>query len=194
MALTDVKVKTAKPKERPYKLADGGGMYLLINANGSKYWRMKYRFAGKEKMLSIGVYPDVTLADAREKRSEARKYLRLVAIRVRQKRRKIALQMSLKNTFEAVAREWHQTKADRWSLRYRDEIIDTFEKDIFPTSASDLLPKSSRWSYWKHYVRWRNVEHWRKCARSANVVVRCFAMQLLLVEPTITLLPILPVL
>ena len=53
MALTDVKVKTAKPKEKPYKLADGGGMYLLINANGSKYWRIKYRFAGKEKMLSI---------------------------------------------------------------------------------------------------------------------------------------------
>lgn len=75
MALTDVKVKTAKPKEKPYKLADSGGMYLLINANGSKYWRMKYRFAGKEKMLSIGVYPDVTLADAREKRSEARKIL-----------------------------------------------------------------------------------------------------------------------
>lgn len=75
MALTDVKVKTAKPKEKPYKLADGGGMYLLINANGSKYWRMKYRFAGKEKMLSIGVYPDISLADAREKRNEARKIL-----------------------------------------------------------------------------------------------------------------------
>lgn len=75
MALTDIKVKTAKPKDKPYKLADGGGMYLLINTNGSKYWRMKYRFAGKEKMLSIGVYPDVTLADAREKRSEARKLL-----------------------------------------------------------------------------------------------------------------------
>ena len=75
MALTDIKVKTAKPKDKPYKLADGGGMYLLINTNGSKYWRMKYRFAGKEKMRSIGVYPDVTLADAREKRSEARKLL-----------------------------------------------------------------------------------------------------------------------
>ena len=85
MALTDIKVKTAKPKDKPYKLADGGGMYLLINTNGSKYWRMKYRFAGKEKMLSIGVYPDVTLADAREKRSEARK---LEAIQGRQKRKK----------------------------------------------------------------------------------------------------------
>ncbi|MCI5462360.1 tyrosine-type recombinase/integrase [Escherichia coli] len=133
MALTDVKVKTAKPKEKPYKLADGGGMYLLINANGSKYWRMKYRFANKEKMLSIGVYPDVTLADAREKRSEARKILAAGGDPGEAKKEeKISLQMSLKNTFEAVAREWHQSKADRWSLRYRDEIIDTFEKDIFP--------------------------------------------------------------
>lgn len=88
MALTDIKVKTAKPKDKPYKLADGGGMYLLINTNGSKYWRMKYRFAGKEKMLSIGVYPDVTLADAREKRSEARKLLAAGAIQGRQKRKK----------------------------------------------------------------------------------------------------------
>lgn len=133
MALTDVKVKTAKPKEKPYKLTDGGGMYLLINANGSKYWRMKYRFAGKEKMLSIGVYPDVSLADAREKRSEARKILSAGGDPGEvKKEEKIAQQMSQKNTFEAIAREWHQTKADRWSLRYRDEIIDTFEKDIFP--------------------------------------------------------------
>lgn len=88
MALTDIKVKTAKPKDKPYKLADGGGMYLLINTNGSKYWRMKYRFAGKEKMLSIGVYPDVTLADAREKRSEARKLLAAGGDPGRQKRKK----------------------------------------------------------------------------------------------------------
>ncbi len=133
MALTDVKVKTAKPKEKPYKLTDGGGMYLLINANGSKYWRMKYRFAGKEKMLSIGVYPDVSLADAREKRSEARKILSAGGDPGEvKKEEKIARQMIQKNTFEAIAREWHQTKSDRWSLRYRDEIIDTFEKDIFP--------------------------------------------------------------
>lgn len=133
MALTDIKVKTAKPKDKPYKLADGGGMYLLINTNGSKYWRMKYRFAGKEKMLSIGVYPDVTLADAREKRSEARKLLAAGGDPGEAKKEeKIAQQISLKNTFEAIAREWHQSKADRWSLRYRDEIIDTFEKDIFP--------------------------------------------------------------
>ena len=88
MALTDIKVKTAKPKEKPYKLSDGGGMYLLINTNGSKYWRMKYRFAGKEKMLSIGVYPDVTLADARENAVKLGKSSLQDAIRVRQKEEK----------------------------------------------------------------------------------------------------------
>lgn len=88
MALTDIKVKTAKPKEKPYKLSDGGGMYLLINTNGSKYWRMKYRFAGKEKMLSIGVYPDVTLADARENAVKLGKSSLQDAIRVRQKKKK----------------------------------------------------------------------------------------------------------
>ena len=70
MALTDIKVKTAKPKDKPYKLADGGGMYLLINTNGSKYWRMKYRRPSdkKEDRLAFGVWPTVTLAQARAKR------------------------------------------------------------------------------------------------------------------------------
>ena len=194
MALTDIKVKTAKPKEKPYKLADGGGMYLLINTNGSKYWRMKYRFAGKEKMLSIGVYPDVTLADARENAAKLGKSSLLEAIQGWQKRGKIRAANEFENTFEAIAREWHQSKADRWSLRYRDEIIDTFEKTFFPTLANALSPKSNQWSYWKHCVKWKNVELWRKCAKSASAVVRCSAMQLLLVGQTTTLLPILPVL
>ncbi len=75
MPLTDVKVRTAKPLYEPYKLADGGGLYLLVNPNGSRYWRMKYRVLGREKLLSIGVYPDVPLAMARQKRDEARRSL-----------------------------------------------------------------------------------------------------------------------
>lgn len=133
MPLTAIKVKTAKPMEKAYKLADGGGMYLLINANGSKYWRLKYRYAGKEKMLSIGVYPDISLADARQKRDAARKLLAAGSDPGEVKKtEKLAQKLSLDNTFDAIAREWHQQKSDRWSPRYRDEIIDTFEKDIFP--------------------------------------------------------------
>ncbi|MES3577295.1 tyrosine-type recombinase/integrase [Enterobacter ludwigii] len=133
MPLTDIKVKSAKPTDKAYKLTDGGGMYLLVKPNGSKYWRLKYRFVGKEKMLSIGVYPDVSLADARQKRDEARKVLAAGGDPGEVKKAdKLAQKLSTENTFEAIAREWHRQKADRWSLRYRDEIIDTFEKDIFP--------------------------------------------------------------
>jgi integrase len=94
---------------------------------------MKYRVMGREKLLSIGVYPDISLAVARQIRDEARRALAQGndpgAIK---KAEKQAKKIAAENTFEAIAREWHKAKADRWSLRYRDEIIDTFEKDIFP--------------------------------------------------------------
>lgn len=75
MDMSDIKIKTTKPLGKPYKLSDSGGLYLIVNRNGSKYWRMKYRFAGKEKMLSIGVYPQVTLAEARNQRDDAKNLL-----------------------------------------------------------------------------------------------------------------------
>lgn len=73
MALSDTKVRSAKSEDKAYKLTDGNGLFLLVHPNGSKYWRFRYRFGGKEKMLAFGVYPDVSLANAREKRDEARK-------------------------------------------------------------------------------------------------------------------------
>lgn len=73
MALSDVKVRSAKPEAKAYKLTDGEGMVLLVHPNGSKYWRLRYRFGGKEKMLALGKYPEVSLADARARRDEARK-------------------------------------------------------------------------------------------------------------------------
>ncbi|EGM5697857.1 tyrosine-type recombinase/integrase [Salmonella enterica subsp. enterica] len=133
MPLTDAKVRALKPREKTYRLGDAGGLYVEVATNGSRYWRMKYRVAGKEKRLAFGVYPDVSLADAREKRDAAKKILAAGGDPGETKKsEKLAQKLNAENTFEAVAREWHQTKADRWSLRYRDEIIDTFEKDIFP--------------------------------------------------------------
>ncbi|QBH98444.1 DUF4102 domain-containing protein [Limnobaculum zhutongyuii] len=133
MKLNARQVETSKPKEKDYKLTDGGGLYLLVKANGSKYWRLKYRIAGKEKLLAVGVYPDTSLADARLKREEARKLIAAGEDPSEQRKaEKQAQKVSVENTFEAIAREWHKSKADRWSIRYRDEIISTFEGDIFP--------------------------------------------------------------
>ncbi|EPK9178241.1 TPA: DUF4102 domain-containing protein, partial [Serratia marcescens] len=133
MKLTARQVDTAKPKEKPYKLSDGGGLYLEVAPNGSRYWRMKYRINGKEKRLSFGVYPIVSLAVARDEREKAKRILAAGGDPGEVKKAgKLAQKLSIENTFEAIAREWHKSKADRWSLRYRDEIIDTFEKDIFP--------------------------------------------------------------
>ncbi|HHQ6617143.1 TPA: tyrosine-type recombinase/integrase [Serratia fonticola] len=145
MPLTDAKVRALKPRDKPYRLGDAGGLYVEVATNGSRYWRMKYRVAGKEKRLAFGVYPDVSLADAREKRDAAKKLLAAGGDPSETKKaEKLAQKLNLENTFEAIAREWHQTKADRWSLRYRDEIIDTFEKDIFPyigkRPIADLKP------------------------------------------------------
>ena len=75
MSLSDAKARNAKPRAKPYKIADGDGLFLLIVPSGSKYWRLRYFFGGKEKLLALGVYPDVTLLDARERRAEARKVL-----------------------------------------------------------------------------------------------------------------------
>ncbi|MGM7884277.1 tyrosine-type recombinase/integrase [Yersinia enterocolitica] len=133
MKLNARQIETCKPKEKDYKLSDGGGLYLLVKANSGKYWRLKYRIAGKEKLLALGVYPDVSLADARFRRDEARRMLAGGCDPSEAKKaEKYAQKISMKNTFEAIAREWHRSKADRWSIQYRDEIIDTFEKDIFP--------------------------------------------------------------
>ncbi|SAE88123.1 phage integrase family site-specific recombinase [Enterobacter hormaechei] len=107
MALSDVKVRSAKPEEKAYKLTDGEGMVLLVHPNGSKYWRLRYRFGGKEKMLALGKYPEVSLADARGRRDEARK---LLANGVAPSENKKAVKVEHEQeaiTFEVVAREWH---------------------------------------------------------------------------------------
>lgn len=108
MKLNARQVDTAKPKEKPYKLADGGGLYLLVNPNGSRYWRLKYRVAGKEKLLALGVYPDVTLADARTKRDEAKRGMAGgIDPNEAKREEKLNREAQIKNTFEEIAREWH---------------------------------------------------------------------------------------
>ncbi|EJC3619415.1 TPA: tyrosine-type recombinase/integrase [Escherichia coli] len=131
MALTDIQIKRAKPQDKPYTLNDGQGLSLLINPDGSKGWR--FRFAGKARLMSFGSYDLVSLAEAREKRDTARKQVANGIDPVAERKaQKIAQKLSTENSFEAVSREWHAAKADRWTLAYREEIIKTFEQDVFP--------------------------------------------------------------
>lgn len=133
MKLTARQVETAKPKDKPYKLADGGGLYLLVNPNGKRYWRLKYRSLGKEKLLAIGVYPDVSLAEARNKREDAKRTLAAGNDpSLERKIEKLSRQQDAENSFEAITREWYQRRYDRWSVSYREEMMRTFEKDVFP--------------------------------------------------------------
>ncbi|HEN5181114.1 tyrosine-type recombinase/integrase [Klebsiella pneumoniae] len=133
MPLNDMQIRRAKPEAKAYTLGDGQGLSLLIEPNGSKSWRFRYRFAGKPKMISLGVYPTITLADARCRRDDARK---LVAegknpSKVR-KEQKIALQTESESAFEKIATEWHQMKSAKWSAGYASDIMEAFQNDIFP--------------------------------------------------------------
>jgi integrase len=140
MALSDRKAKQAKPKEKDYKLTDEKGMFLLVKKNGSKYWRLKYRFDGKEKMLALGVYPDIGLADARKKRSDARTQIAngIDPTEVK-KREKRAKKLKAENTFEIIAREWWKNQKGNWTEGYTDRVMNSFEVDIFPQFGSKAI-------------------------------------------------------
>lgn len=133
MALKDINVRNAKPREKQYKLFDERGLFLIITPKGKKWWRFRYSFDGKEKLLSFGTYPDVSLEKARERRENARK---LVADNVdpgeQRKAQKATKQERLANSFEVVAREWYGKYAPTWVKSHRERILRRFERDIFP--------------------------------------------------------------
>lgn len=133
MALTDTAIRNAKPADKPIKLFDGGGLFLHITPAGQRYWRLKYRFAGKEKLLAIGVYPDVGLREARDRREEAKRLLgEGVDPSVERKVRKVATVERAANSFEAVAREWHTKYAPGWSESNSKKVLARLENDVFP--------------------------------------------------------------
>ncbi|MBC7414353.1 MAG: integrase arm-type DNA-binding domain-containing protein, partial [Herminiimonas sp.] len=132
--LVDVTVRNAKPRQKSYKLADGGGLYLEVMPVGSKLWRMKFRQAnGKEGRLSFGPYPTVTLSEARAKREAARIQLSKGIDPAQAKRiDDVTKAIANANTFEAIAREWHTNKLDTWQPRTATNILHRLEKDVFP--------------------------------------------------------------
>ena len=134
MKLSDIQCRNAKPADKTKRLSDGAGMYLEITPKGAKYWRMKYRIHGKEKRLAIGVYPEVSLSEAREKRDEARKLLREgIDPSFAKQEQKRAAKMEANNSFEKIARQWHDHNSSRWSEGYAKEILHRMENDVFPS-------------------------------------------------------------
>ena len=133
MALTDTAIRNAKPAEKSLKLTDGGGLYLLLGPKGSKWWRLDYRFLGKRKTLSMGVYPEISLKDARDRRDAAR---RLLADGIdpgeNRKIQKAARLERAENSFEVVAREWYTKFSPQWAESHASKLLRRFERDIFP--------------------------------------------------------------
>ena len=137
MTLTNIQCQNAKPKTNPYKISDGGGLYLLIHPNGSKYWRLKYSFLNKEKLLALGVYPGTTLAEARQGRDDAKKLLAAgidpVGSRKQKKRRAL---IDASNTFKTVALEWYEKQLQHWSAGYAKKVKNYLDNDLFPNLGS----------------------------------------------------------
>lgn len=129
MFLNDSLIRNAKPQAKPRKLSDGDGLYLLVQPNGSRWWRMKYCFGGREKTLSAGVYPEISLKQARLRREEIRQQ---VAAGIDPGAERKAKKKALAMTFEIVAREWWEKRKKLWSEEYGNAIIIRFEKDVFP--------------------------------------------------------------
>ena len=131
MALTDSAVRAAKPHAKARKLFDGGGLYLELSPAGGKWWRWKYRFGGKEKRLSLGVYPGGTLKSARERRDAVRQQL-AAGIGPGQAHKAQKLAAAGGDSFEAIAREWHAKFSPGWVASHGDRILRRFENDLFP--------------------------------------------------------------
>jgi len=145
MSLTDAEIRNSKPSDKIQYLFDGGGLYLQLNPNGSRWWRFKYRFEGKSKLLSLGVYPDIGLKSVREKHADARKLLNngldpgekrkqeSAAIKERQERAKrIAKGIPLENSFQEIALEWFNKRSRTWVEHHARDVKRRLDSNIFP--------------------------------------------------------------
>ena len=133
MALSDISIRNANKKEKPYKLSDSGGLFLLISTTGGKLWRYSYRLEGKQKTLALGIYPDIGLKEARELHAAARKLLATgIDPNENRKSNKAAKKLNAANSFELIAREWWQSHMKNKAYSHKEKVIRRFELYIFP--------------------------------------------------------------
>jgi integrase len=181
LPLTDMKVQKAKPAEKEYKLSDGGGLFLLVTPSGGKLWNLKYRFNDKERRLSFGAYPAISLSDARQRREDARKLLANgVDPSEIKKAQKAAVISSSEHSFEVVARTWHAGKSEGWAVSHAKTTMERLEKNIFPwlgakpvneIKLSDIKPVL-------HRIEERAPESARRMYVALNMIFRyCVASE-----------------
>lgn len=173
MPLTDLAVKNAEPRDKAYKLSDSQGLFLLVNPNGAKYWRLKYRFAGKEKLLALGVYCGPTtysasgkpeahkvqmrLADARAARDTARDQIKAGIDPSEAKRQdEQARRSAAANSLEAVAQEWHTNSRAKWSPDHADRVWKRIADDVLPTIGRMAIEPKNRSYPIPSALFWRN--------------------------------------
>lgn len=143
--LTDTEIRALKPTRRAQKLFDGGGLYLLVTAEGRRYWRLKYRIDGREKLISLGVYPAVSLKAARRKRERAKGVLEEGKDPSKERKaEKAARRSAAENTFEAVGREWFAKKSPKWAKNNASVIMGRLVKDAFPWIGAEAIASLTR--------------------------------------------------
>ncbi len=138
MALTDTAVRNAKPKEKPYKLGDSGGLFVIVRPNRAKWWRLKYRFGGKEQQLSLGVYPEVSLHQARRRRDEYRQLL-ANGVNPSDQRKATHAVDGTADSFETVAREFFESRLPSWSPGHSSMVLMRLETYAFPRLGTRLI-------------------------------------------------------
>jgi hypothetical protein len=143
--LTDADVRKAAARDKPYKMADAGGLFLYVAPTGLKSWRMKFRLHGKEKLLTFGPYPEVKLSEARDRRDAARRQIREhddpsgARKRAQEAKEAEKAEQAKLVTLEAAARTWHELRKGRWAPVHADDVITSLERDVFPTLGAKPL-------------------------------------------------------
>jgi integrase len=176
MPLTDIAAKTAKPRDKQYRLPDGGGLCLLVHPNGSKYWQLRYRYKGKATLLGLGIYPEVKLTAAREKAREAKSQLAAGKNPSEEKKLlKMVRNISQANTFEAVAAEWYEVKSQDWSETHKARTLNILKSNlgrwighrpISEINSPELLAAI------RHTEKKGNLETAKRCLQVAGQVFR----------------------
>ena len=143
MPLSDTSIRNAKAQDKALKLFDGGGLFLLVSPAGGKLWRLKYRFQGKEKLLALGSYPDISLKDARKRRDDAKELLAkdLDPGEAKKEARATAaaIELEMATTFEVVAREWYSKRKGAWTPGHQKKILSRLENQLFPILGAKLF-------------------------------------------------------